>query len=101
MFICTYGLHIILNYMHMSELLMALVLKCAYYTGYCYFRACTVHANVYNSLVLLHVHIYLCLLRMYVCLLFFPVCTVCVCTQLFDGILSTLPRQTSGGGKSA
>ena len=31
----------------------------------------------------------------------FPVCTVCVCTQLFDGILSTLPRQTSGGGKSA
>ena len=62
-----------------------------------------VHTNVYNSPVLLHVHIYLCLLRMYVRMCVccsFPVAP-CVCTQLFDGILSTLPRQTSGGGKSA
>ena len=55
-----------------------------------------VHTNVHNSPVLLHVHIYLCLLCASAVLsLFAP----CVCTQFFDGILSTLPRQTSGGGK--
>ena len=41
----------------------------------------------------------------YVCLsivcLSSPVCQCIVCAQLFNGILLTLPRQTSGGGKSA
>ena len=82
------------------EMLTALVLKCAYYTGYCYFRACT-YQCVQQSCVAscTHLFVFTTYVRMCVCCSF-PVAP-CVCTQLFDGILSTLPRQTSGGGKSA
>ena len=80
-------------------MLTALVLKCAYYTGYCYFRACTCQC-VQQSCVVSCTHLFV--FTTYICAsAVLSLFESCVCAQLFDGILSTLPRQTSGGGKSA